>query len=120
MSLNFSSSFTAKRFITLYSTTLRIGPLSKLVTEENLYDTFSPFGEIISIDVITPRSCAYIVMGRRQDAYEALTQLSGYKLQGTVIQVRVSYFRIFGCALSTNNLFVFFWGGGETFRSQSK
>ena len=83
-------------------------------------DTFSPYGEIVSIDLIPPRGCAYICMSRRQDAYKALTKLSGYKLQGKVIQVRFLYLRAIGSALSTNDFFFFGGGEVETFAAQNK
>ena len=70
------------------STTLWVGHLSKLVQQEELSDTFGQYGEIVSIDLIPPRGCAFVCMHRRQDAYRALTKLAGHKLQGKAITVR--------------------------------
>jgi RNA recognition motif. (a.k.a. RRM, RBD, or RNP domain) len=69
------------------STTLWVGHLSKLVQQEELSDTFGQYGEIVSIDLIPPRGCAFVCMHRRQDAYRALTKLAGHKLQGKAITV---------------------------------
>ena len=70
---------------TVCSTTLWVGHLSKLVQQEELSDTFGQYGEIVSIDLIPPRGCAFVCMHRRQDAYRALTKLAGHKLQGKAI-----------------------------------
>lgn len=69
------------------STTLWVGHLSKLVHQEELSDTFGELGDIVSIDLISPRGCAFICMNRRQDAYRALTKLKNHKMQGKAITV---------------------------------
>lgn len=56
--------------------------------QEELSDTFGEFGDIVSIDLISPRGCAFICMNRRQDAYRALTKLKNHKMQGKAITVR--------------------------------
>jgi RNA-binding protein 16 len=78
--------------ITVYivcSTTLWVGHLSKLVQQEELSDTFGEYGDIISIDLIPPRGCAFICMNRRQDSYKALNKLKNHKMQGKVITVGI-------------------------------
>lgn len=67
------------------STTLWIGHLSKLVQQEELSDTFAKYGDIVSIDMIHPRGCAFIVMHRRQDAFKAMGGLKNHKLHGRAI-----------------------------------
>lgn len=64
-----------------------VGHLSKLVQQEELSDTFAKYGDIISIDMIIPRGCAFLVMNRRQDAYKAMSSLKNYKLQGRPIMI---------------------------------
>ncbi|XP_017775354.1 PREDICTED: splicing factor, arginine/serine-rich 15 isoform X2 [Nicrophorus vespilloides] len=71
--------------LSVCSTTLWVGHLSKLVHQEDLSDTFGEFGEIVSIDLIIPRGCAFIVMHRRQDAARCLTKLKNHKMQGKAI-----------------------------------
>lgn len=69
------------------STTLWVGHLSKLVQQEELSDTFGKYGDIVSIDMIPPRGCAYIVMNRRQDAYKAMQSLKNHKMQNRAITI---------------------------------
>ncbi|XP_025989646.1 SR-related and CTD-associated factor 4 isoform X2 [Solenopsis invicta] len=71
--------------LSVCSTTLWVGHLSKLVHQEELSDTFGELGDIVSIDLISPRGCAFICMNRRQDAYRALTKLKNQKMQGKAI-----------------------------------
>lgn len=76
-----------KDHLSVCSTTLWVGHLSKLVQQEELSDTFGKYGEIISIDMIPPRGCAYIVMNRRQDAYKAMQALKNHKMQNRAITI---------------------------------
>ncbi|XP_037025420.1 SR-related and CTD-associated factor 4 isoform X2 [Bradysia coprophila] len=76
-----------KEHLSVCSTTLWVGHLSKLVQQEELSDTFAKYGDIISIDMIIPRGCAFLVMNRRQDAYKAMSSLKNYKLQGRPIMI---------------------------------
>lgn len=69
------------------STTLWVGHLSKLVQQEELSDTFGKYGDIVSIDMIHPRGCAFIVMNRRQDAYKSMNSLKNHKMQGRAITI---------------------------------
>lgn len=73
--------------LTVCSTTLWVGHLSKLVYQEELSDTFGEYGDIVSIDQIVPRGCAFIVMNRRQDAHKAMQALKNHKLQGRAITI---------------------------------
>ncbi|XP_059608121.1 SR-related and CTD-associated factor 4 [Phlebotomus argentipes] len=76
-----------KEHLSVCSTTLWVGHLSKLVQQEELSDTFGHYGDIVSIDMIVPRGCAFIAMNRRQDAYKAMNSLKGHKLQGRAITI---------------------------------
>lgn len=76
-----------KEHLSVCSTTLWVGHLSKLVQQEELSDTFGKFGDIVSIDMIVPRGCAFIAMNRRQDAYRAMADLKHHKMQGRVITI---------------------------------
>ncbi|XP_017073101.1 SR-related and CTD-associated factor 4 isoform X2 [Drosophila eugracilis] len=76
-----------KEHLSVCSTTLWVGHLSKLVYQEELSDTFGEYGDIVSIDQIVPRGCAFIVMNRRQDAYKAMQALKNHKLQGRAITI---------------------------------
>lgn len=85
-------------FVIVCSTTLWVGHLSKLVHQEELSDNFGEYGDIVSIDLIPPRGCAFICMNRRQDAYRALSKLKNYKLQGKAITVRSPYHLFQNCS----------------------
>ncbi|KAI5700018.1 hypothetical protein M8J75_012856 [Diaphorina citri] len=74
-----------KNHLAVCSTTLWIGHLSKLVQEEELSDTFGEYGDVVSINLIPPRGCAFVCMNRRQDAAKALYKLKNTKLQGKTI-----------------------------------
>lgn len=76
-----------KDHLSVCSTTLWVGHLSKLVQQEELSDTFGKHGDIVSIDMIPPRGCAYIVMNRRQDAYKAMQTLKNHKMQNRAITI---------------------------------
>lgn len=74
-----------KNHLAVCSTTLWVGHLSKLVQEEELSDAFGEFGDVVSINLIPPRGCAFVMMNRRQDAARAMYKLKNSKLQGKVI-----------------------------------
>lgn len=76
-----------KEHLSVCSTTLWVGHLSKLVQQEELSDTFGKYGDILSIDMIPPRGCAYIVMNRRQDAHKAMQQLKNHKMHNRTITI---------------------------------
>lgn len=68
--------------LSVCSTTLWVGHLSKLVHQDDLSNTFGEYGDIVSIDLIPPRGCAFIVMHRRQDAAKCLVKLKNHIIHG--------------------------------------
>lgn len=58
-----------------------------MVQQEELSDTFAKYGDVVSIDVIHPRGCAFIVMHRRQDAFKAIAGLKNFKFHGRAITI---------------------------------
>lgn len=80
-----------REHLSICSTTLWVGHLSKLVSQEELSDTFGVYGDVVSIDLIASRGCAFVVMNRRQDACRALDRLKNTKLQGKAITVSFSF-----------------------------
>ena len=82
-------------FLTVCSTTLWLGHLSKLVTEDALSNTFGNYGKIVSIKLIPPRGCDFGCMNRRQDADKALRNLKHVKLHSKAITVSYVYITIF-------------------------
>lgn len=93
-------------YITVCSTTLWVGHLSKLVHQEDLSDTFGEYGDIVSIDLIPPRGCAFIVMNRRQDAARCLSKLKNHKMQGKAITV--SFYQFINSSVSISNIMYLF------------
>lgn len=75
--------------ISVCSTTLWVGHLSKLATQEELSDLFGAHGGVVSIDVVAPRGCAFVVMERRRDAAKARAKLNKHKLHSKEITVSV-------------------------------
>ncbi|XP_048485585.1 SR-related and CTD-associated factor 4 [Plutella xylostella] len=76
-----------KENLSVCSTTLWVGHLSKLATQEELSDMFGAHGGVVSIDVVAPRGCAFVVMERRRDAYKARHKLDKHKLHSKEITV---------------------------------
>uniref|UniRef100_A0A0K2UEB3 Putative LOC100120342 [Nasonia vitripennis] n=2 Tax=Caligidae TaxID=72034 RepID=A0A0K2UEB3_LEPSM len=74
-----------KDHLSVCSTTLWVGHLSRLVAEDHLSDIFGEYGEIVSIDLIPPRGCAFVCMNRRMDAAKALKSLYKYKINNKPI-----------------------------------
>ncbi|ODM94395.1 Splicing factor, arginine/serine-rich 15 [Orchesella cincta] len=68
------------------------GPSLEIGDQEEISDTFGAYGDVVSIDLIPPRGCAFIVMNRRQDAVRALDRLKNTKLQGkTITHIQRTY-----------------------------
>jgi len=76
-----------KAYLSVCSTTLWVGHLSKLVADEDLSDLFGEYGMVESINLIPPRGCAFVHMNRRMDAYKALKELHKHKLHGKPITI---------------------------------
>ncbi|XP_026810940.1 protein SCAF8 isoform X3 [Rhopalosiphum maidis] len=71
-----------KNHLAVVSTTLWVGHLSKLIHQDDLYGLFQPIGDIISLNLISPRGCAFLCMNRRQDAARIMSKYQGERLQG--------------------------------------
>lgn len=69
------------------STTLWLGHVPKSCSEVDISNTFGQYGTILSIDMIPPRGCAYVVMDRRQDGHKILQRCKNVKLQGSSIKM---------------------------------
>lgn len=71
-----------KNHLAVVSTTLWVGHLSKLIHQDDLYGLFQPIGDIVSLNLISPRGCAFLCMNRRQDAARIMSKFQGERLQG--------------------------------------
>jgi len=75
---------------TVVSTTLWVGHLSKLIHQDDLYGLFQPIGDIVSLNLISPRGCAFLCMNRRQDAARIMSKYQGERLQGKPMTVFIN------------------------------
>lgn len=70
-----------------------VGNLSRITTEEALRAAFEPFGDIISVRLITdresgePRGFAFVEMRDEEKAQEAISALNGSELEGNRLRV---------------------------------
>jgi cold-inducible RNA-binding protein len=74
-------------------TNIFVGNLSFKTTQEDLLATFSQFGTVERVNIITdretgqPRGFAFIEMPDRREAETAITQLNGADLNGRTLNV---------------------------------
>jgi RNA recognition motif-containing protein len=70
-----------------------VGNLSFQTTQEELLATFSQFGNVEQINIVTdrdtgqPRGFAFVAMTNAQDAQKAIAQLNGAELHGRALNV---------------------------------
>ena len=66
------------------------------VQDEDLRDFFTPYGEVISAEVITDRftgtsrGCGYVVMKEAKAARKAITALRGFRVEQNSVSVIVT------------------------------
>jgi cold-inducible RNA-binding protein len=74
-------------------TNIFVGNLSYQTTQEDLQATFSQFGNVERINIVTdrdtgqPRGFAFVEMTSAQDAQNAISQLNGTQLHGRALNV---------------------------------
>ena len=70
-----------------------VGNLSFQTTQEELLTTFSQFGNVEQVNIVTdrdtgqPRGFAFVEMTNAQDAQKAIAQLNGAELNGRPLNV---------------------------------
>ncbi|PVF99527.1 hypothetical protein CPB86DRAFT_703059 [Serendipita vermifera] len=74
------------------NTTVFVGGLSPLISEETLRTFFAPFGAIHYVKVPPGKSCGFVQFVRKSDAERAIEALSGFSIGGS--KVRLSWGRI--------------------------
>ena len=78
------------------SSNLYVGNLPFDVGEEDLRDLFTPYGEVVSANVITdrqtgrPRGFGFVEMGQSEDAKKAIEALDGTEVKGRPLTVNVA------------------------------
>lgn len=73
------------------NTTVFVGGLSPLISEETLRTFFAPFGAIHYVKVPPGKSCGFVQYVRKSDAERAIEALSGFSIGGS--KVRLSWGR---------------------------
>ncbi len=70
-----------------------VGNLSYDTTQQDLYTTFSQYGAVDSVNVITdrdtgqPRGFAFVEMSNSNEAKQAISELNGKELHGRALNV---------------------------------
>ncbi|MDH4199782.1 MAG: RNA-binding protein [Spirochaetia bacterium] len=70
-----------------------VGNLSYSITETELRNAFSKFGDIVSINIITdkftnqPKGFAFVEMGSKESGVKAISELNGIELNSREIIV---------------------------------
>jgi RNA recognition motif-containing protein len=59
------------------NTTIFVGGLDAEVTDEDLWQPFSQFGEVVSVKIPGGKGCGFVQFANRKDAEEALERLNG-------------------------------------------
>jgi RNA recognition motif-containing protein len=74
-------------------TNIFVGNLNYSTTQEDLYATFSQFGTVERVNVVTdrdtgqPRGFAFVEMTNANEAQKAISQLNGVELHGRAMNV---------------------------------
>jgi len=70
---------------------LFVGCLDKSITDDDVLQAFSPYGELVSVKVLQGKGCAFVTYSNRASAEEAMRMLNGSQLGGNAM--RLSWFR---------------------------
>jgi RNA recognition motif-containing protein len=76
-------------------TTIYIGNFSEEIKEENLFEIFSTFGPIKSVEIVKDskqkkKNYGYIIFSLKEDAKEAIFNMDGAEFFGKVLKVQYS------------------------------
>ncbi|KAF9780336.1 hypothetical protein BJ322DRAFT_334085 [Thelephora terrestris] len=74
-----------------YNTTVFVGGLSPLISEETLRTFFVPFGEIHYVKVPAGKNCGFVQFIRKPDAERAIEKMQGFPIGGS--RIRLSWGR---------------------------
>ncbi|KAG6336484.1 hypothetical protein ID866_2598 [Astraeus odoratus] len=74
-----------------YNTTVFVGGLSPLISEETLRTFFSPFGDIHYVKVPAGKQCGFVQFVRKTDATRAIEKMQGFPIGGS--RIRLSWGR---------------------------
>ena len=77
-------------------TRLFVGNLSFKLTESDLLDVFSPYGDVMQVRIILdretgrPRGFGFVTMGSEEDANKAIAALNGQEIEGRPLTVNIA------------------------------
>ncbi|KAH7887503.1 hypothetical protein F5I97DRAFT_844594 [Phlebopus sp. FC_14] len=74
-----------------YNTTVFVGGLSPLISEETLRTFFAPFGDIHYVKVPVGKHCGFVQFVRKGDAERAIEKMQGFPIGGS--RIRLSWGR---------------------------
>ncbi|KAH7916804.1 hypothetical protein BJ138DRAFT_1131782 [Hygrophoropsis aurantiaca] len=74
-----------------YNTTVFVGGLSPLISEETLRTFFAPFGDIHYVKVPVGKHCGFVQFVRKIDAERAIEKMQGFPIGGS--RIRLSWGR---------------------------
>ncbi|KAI0737737.1 hypothetical protein C8Q80DRAFT_1222765 [Daedaleopsis nitida] len=74
-----------------YNTTVFVGGLSPLISEDTLRTFFAPFGEIHYVKVPVGKHCGFVQFVRKPDAERAIEKMQGFPIGGS--RIRLSWGR---------------------------
>lgn len=74
-----------------YNTTVFVGGLSPLISEETLRTFFVPFGDIHYVKVPAGKNCGFVQFIRKPDAERAIEKMQGFPIGGS--RIRLSWGR---------------------------
>ncbi|KZT34492.1 hypothetical protein SISSUDRAFT_1065285 [Sistotremastrum suecicum HHB10207 ss-3] len=74
-----------------YNTTVFVGGLSPLISEDTLRTFFAPFGEIHYVKVPVGKHCGFVQFVRKADAERAIERMQGFPIGGS--RIRLSWGR---------------------------
>ncbi|TDL29957.1 RNA-binding domain-containing protein [Rickenella mellea] len=74
-----------------YNTTVFVGGLSPLISEETLRTFFAPFGDIHYVKVPVGKHCGFVQFVRKADAERAIERMQGFPIGGS--RIRLSWGR---------------------------
>ena len=78
------------------SSNLYVGNLSFDLGEKQIEELFTPFGEVVSVNLITdrntgrPRGFGFVEMGQAEDAKKAIEALDGKEIEGRNMTVNIA------------------------------
>ncbi len=77
-------------------TRLFVGNLSFKVTEDDLLDIFSPYGDVMQVRIINdretgrPRGFGFVTMASEEEAHKAIEALNKHEIEGRALTVNIA------------------------------